>query len=304
MRQRQSDRAGASLAGVRISNVHQRLRHPIALQNNRAIELPEFFVHLRRQRSRAGNREPQPCTDLPRHDRRQLEQTDEHRRHAEENRGPVIFEPLGRLRVLEAFEQAQVAAAEEPAVQPIREAVHVKERQRREVAIRCRDIPRRHQRQRIGRKVALRQHRPFRRARRARCVDQRHRGIRIRGHRDPRGGLSRRLRDQRVHVPHDNIGRDQRRQIARCDDRRRLGVAQDVRELALSVEHIDRHDDQAELGPREPEIDHLDPILQKECDAITGLGSARSEQVREPIAAVLQIPKSKRTPPSVPAFKL
>jgi len=93
-------------------------------------------------------------------------------------------------------------------------------------------------------------------------------------------------------------------QIARRDARRRLGVAQDVRELALSVEHIDRHDDQAELGPREPEIDHLDPILQKECDAITGLGSARSEQVREPIAAVFQITKGKRTPPSVPAHKL
>jgi hypothetical protein len=66
-----------------------------------------------------------------------------------------------------------------------------------------------------------------------------------------------------------------------------------VTQLALAVEHVDRDDDQPELHPCDPQVDHLDPVREEERDAIAGLESARIEDLGQSIAALFKFAKRK-----------
>ena len=248
-------------------------------------------MHLSRQRRRPGNRQPQARADLPRDFGWELQQPDEHRGHAKKERRPILVEPLGGLSVFETLGQTQVATAEEPAVQSVRQTVHVKEWQRRKVAVGRRDRPGRDEGETVGRKITLREHRALRRPGRARRVDERHRRIRIGRDRNSRARLRRSLGRQRVHLPDRHIAGNKPGQLARSHHRGGRGVPHDVGQLALSVEHVDRHDDQTELGSRQPKIDDLDPVLQKKREPISRLQTPRAQKVREPIAADLKVAK-------------
>ena len=171
--QREADRSGAALADVRIAQRHERLGHPVALEDGVAEELAEAFEDVRRQRRGAGDEEAHALADLARGVRRRVEQADVDRRHAEEERRTEIAELIERGAVIEALQQAHAAAAGQPAVQAVAEGVDVEEREREEEAVAVGDLPHGQQVDGIGGEVVVRQDGAFRRAGRARGVDDR-----------------------------------------------------------------------------------------------------------------------------------
>ena len=179
-------------------------------------------------------------------------------------------------------------------MQAVRQAVHVKQRQRRQIAVGAGDSPSGDEREGVGREIALRKDRAVGGAGRARGVDERHRRVGIGGHGDARRGLRSGFGGERGDVPDGHFARDQRGEIRRRHDGRGRGVVHDVREFAFSVEDVDRHDDQTEFRAREPEVDDLDAILKEKRETVARLESARAQQLREAITANFQVAKRVR----------
>ena len=173
-REREPHRAGAPLALVRVAHDHERFAHAVALEDRVAVAGAERLEHVRRQRRRAGDEEPYGARDrrglLVRHDGR-VEQAHVHRRHAEHHRRRERGHRRGRGALVEPLEQAHAAAAEEPAVHAVPKAVHVEQRQHREVAIGVGEAPHRRERDAVRRQIVVREHRPLRDARGSGRVD-------------------------------------------------------------------------------------------------------------------------------------
>ena len=68
-----------------------------------------------------------------------------------------------------------------------------------------------------------------------------------------------------------------------------LGVAEDVRQLALAVQDIDRNEDHAQLEAGEIQIDHLEAVGQVNAEPVAGFQPALREQLRQAIAARVDI---------------
>src|ERR1019366_9724190 len=99
---------------------------------------------------------------------------------------------------------------------------------------------------------------------------------------------------KRFYVPARQPRRE-RRYLRRCrDDGHRLRIAHDVPDLALPVEHVDRHDDHPELHAGDPEIDDLDAVHEAECEAVAALHAAIAQQLRDPVAARFEVAERQR----------
>src|ERR1039457_6451432 len=140
-RQWKADAALAAFADVRVGDVHQRLRHPVAFQNRMPEQRTKTLHHLRRQRRRSGDEEPHASPNRARDLRRGLQEPPIDSRRAEEQCRPEVQKLGGGSLMLEALQQAHAAAAEHPAVQTVAQRVHVEERQRQQEAVGGADLP-------------------------------------------------------------------------------------------------------------------------------------------------------------------
>src|ERR1035437_9409582 len=136
-RQGWAHRSGATLAIVRIAHDHERLAHAITLENRLTESVAKSVVHVCRQRGRPAHEEARrradAASEVVRH-QCSIEQTHVHRRHAEKQRRPELGEREWCRALIESLEEAHAVSADEPTVQTVRQAVHVKEREHGEIA--------------------------------------------------------------------------------------------------------------------------------------------------------------------------
>ena len=114
-----------------------RFGHAVALENG----VPEELCGILRGPARAAapsreTNKPHSLPDFARRLRRRIEQAHVHRRHSEKQRRPEIQKLRDRGFVLETFQQAHAASREQPAMQPVAERMHVKQRQRQQEPVR------------------------------------------------------------------------------------------------------------------------------------------------------------------------
>ncbi len=106
-----------------------------------AVARPKRFQHLRGQWRGAGYEQPHTSADLSGIRGLHVEQPDVHGGYAKKQRGLKAQEFRSRAVVFETLQQAHPEAADQPAVQTISEAMHMKQRQREQEAIRLGDLP-------------------------------------------------------------------------------------------------------------------------------------------------------------------
>ena len=286
-RQRPSDRPRPPLALVGIAERDERLGHAVALEDLVAEALAERLEHLRGQRRRAAHEEPHARAETARQWLRPLEQPHVDRRHAEEERRPERLEERLRRVGLEARGEAHAAAAREPAADADAEAVHVEERQHREVAVRRGDAPGLDEPSRVSGEVAVSQDGALRAPGRTRGVDDR-RGRRfVERDRRPvrrRGG---RLGRHLLGGP-DRHGRPSRGRVG-GDEPDGLGVREHVAYFALPVEHVDRHEQRPELQAGEKQLQELEPVRQLHGQPVARAHAASRERVRRAIRQRLEL---------------
>ena len=68
------------------------------------------------------------------------------------------------------------------------------------------------------------------------------------------------------------------------DQRDRLSVPEDMRDLAVAIEDVDRNKDDAEFDAGEENIDHPDGVSEINAQTVAFRESARSQQLRQAIA--------------------
>ncbi len=78
------------------------------------------------------------------------------------------------------------------------------------------------------------------------------------------------------------------------DDRFRLGVRHDVPKLALTIENVDRHHDDAEPRAREKQVDEFDAVREMNAQPVAARQPARRELVRHPIRARVDVAEGER----------
>ena len=223
---------------------------------------------------------------------RQLEEADVHRRHAEEQRGTELLEESLGLGVLEPLREPHPAPAREPRAHSVSEAVHVEERQDGEIAVLGRDAPGLDEGARVGREVAVGEYRPLGPARGARRVDDRRRagipGNPARAGRrgiNPPGSLAR----EHAHVPGRGSRRNEPGELPRRHDRHRLRVADDVGQLAVLVEGVDRNEDHTELEAGQEQVEELQPVGELDGEPVPGAEPPGREDVRHSARAGLDL---------------
>ena len=216
---------------------------------------------------------------------RDVEQADINRGHAEKQRGMEIQEFRRGFLLLEALQQPHAAPAREPAMHSVAEPVHVEQRQREQKAIRGRDLPRREKIDRVGGEIVVREHGAFGRAGGAGGVDDAGRIVAVDGPLrtfvQKRPGFACEVSG----IPHRDAGR----YLASRHQRHRLGIGEDVRDLAVAIENIDRHEDHAQLHASQEQVDHLDAIGQVDAQAVAVLEAAMRQQLRQAVAARIDV---------------
>ena len=65
--------------------------------------------------------------------------------------------------------------------------------------------------------------------------------------------------------------------------------------LALTVENVDRHHDDAESRAREKQVDELDAVREMNAQPVAAYEPARRELVRHPIRARVDVAEGERT---------
>src|SRR5579863_4114744 len=287
-RQRQAHAAWTALSEIRITEVHDVLAHAIALENRVAELHSKLFEHLRGKRRRPGHKQSHEAADLTRLRLGNIEHADVHRGNAIEQRRSKILEFGGGLLVFESFEQAHAESTGEPAVEPIRKPVHVKQRQREQQPVRARDLPAREQIHRVHSEVVVREHRALGRARGSGCIDDAGRSVAVQRHWGPVGGKRARLVRQRACVPYWN----RTLEVGIRDHGHRIGVTQNMGDLAIAIENVDRDENHSELYARDVNVDHLDAIGEIDAQAVALLETALEKELREPIAASVDLAES------------
>ena len=104
-----------------------------------------------------------------------------------------------------------------------------------------------------------------------------------------RVGGGRCVANEFIDCPHRRGARAHRGEFRGRDDRARFGIVDDVPDLALTIQDVDRDDDDAELQAREPEIDDLDPVGEQQRESVARLEPSRDERVRDGVAAAVEI---------------
>ena len=79
--------------------------------------------------------------------------------------------------------------------------------------------------------------------------------------------------------------RHQRLQLGVRDDESRLRIVRDVGHLPVTVEDVDRHEDDAELHAGEVEVDRLDAVREVDAEPVAGGQSARRQYLGHAVAA-------------------
>ena len=177
-------------------------------------------------------------------------------------------------------------------MQPVAKPVDMKKRQREQQAIRARDLPGVKKCDSVGREIVVREHSALGSARGPRCID------------DPRGSFARQgnlrtpVRESgglsgQVRVGQDSVLSRQAGGLRYADSRR--GIVEDVCDLAIAIEDVDRHENQTQLDRGQINIDHLDAVGQINAHAISRLEPARQEQVCQAIAARVEIAEGIRS---------
>ena len=150
--------------------------------------------------------------------------------------------------------EPHATAARQPGADAVAEAVDVKERQHGEVAVGRGDPPGSDHGSGVRREVAAGEHRALGAARRTRRVDEGRGRLRADDGDRPIGWGGLRRGGEGGHVPHGHAGRDEVGEVRGRDHGRRVGVADDVGDLALAVEHVDR-DEAGRRASRRPGTD-------------------------------------------------
>ena len=237
-----------------------------------AEEIAKAFEDMDRQRCRSGDEEPHAIADLAGDGRRSLQQANVHRRNTEEERRLEIEKLFSCRSMVEALEQSHPASAREPAVQAVAQRMDVEEREGEQKAIAVGDLPRFDEVRCVRREIVVREDGSLRRARRPGRVD------------DRRGRIAVEIRGRAFARYSADI-----RQVSLRDQGARLGIGNDVVDLAPAIENIDGDEKDAELHAGQKEIDQLDPILQVNAEAIAFAKAALPQRVRHPVAAFFNL---------------
>ena len=187
--------------------------------------------------------------------------------------------------MLEAFQQAHAASADEPAMQAVAEAVDVEEREREQETIGARDLPAGEKIERVRGQVVVREDGALGDAGGAGGVDDAGGRIAIQSNLRPfvgqGGGFAREIRG----IP-DGRGAGE---LSCGDHGHGFGVGEDVVQLALAIEDVDGNEDHAQLDAGQIQIDHLDAVGQINTEAVAGLQAALCEQLSQAIAAGVDV---------------
>jgi len=189
--------------------------------------------------------------------------------------------------MVETLEKAHAASGDEPAVDAVAEAVDMKERQAEQEPVGRGDLPAGEKVDRVGREVVVGEDRAFGRTCRARGIDDACRPVAVErdgGTQVFEGG---RFPEQILGAPDGDAGTD----FAIGNERRGLGVGEDVSDLAVSVEDVDGNEYEAQLDAGEKYIDHLDRIGQIDGEAVARAQAAAGKELGEPIAARVYVAK-------------
>src|SRR5580704_15013653 len=190
--------------------------------------------------------------------------------------------------MLEALQQTRAAAADEPGVQAIAEAMYVEERQGQKKTVGARDLPAGEQIERVRGNVVVREDGALGHAGGAGGVDDAGGGIAVqknlRAFVGQNGGVAREIR--RMPEGH-GAGK-----LSCGDHSRRLGIAEDMRQLALAIEDVDGNEDHAQLEAGEIQVDHLEAIGEVNAQAIARFKLAPGQQLSQAIAAGVDIAES------------
>src|ERR1035437_7558653 len=171
-----------------------------------------------------------------------------------------------------------------------------------EVAVVARDLPATGDGERVRGEVAVREDGALRGAGGAGGVDECGGRGGVEHHRRSIGRQGCCLGTERVDIPaRGSCGELGHLRGGRYDGER-LRIARDVPDLAFLVEHVDRHDDHAELHAGDPEVDDLDSVDQVESEPVTAAQSARLEQLCEPVAPSVNLAECQRRRPAVAAI--
>jgi hypothetical protein len=183
----------------------------------------------------------------------------------------------GRARGVEALLEAHAAPAGQPAVDAVREPVHVEEREHREVTVGRGDLPARREHGGVRGEVAPRQHRALGLPGRARRVNQRRDRLAVHRHDQPMARVRRGLGGE----PRDVPPRRARGQVCGTVGGRhhdlRGRVGDEVRDLPLAVQRVHRHGDHSQADAREEQVEELDPVREEDREAVAGDEPARRQ---------------------------
>ena len=127
--ERHTDGTGTTFAEEGVREVHEGFAHAVALEDGVAVEGAEVFEDLGGKGCRTGDEQAHALADGLSDGGGPFEHADIHGGYAEEDGGRELPHPSGGLVVSEAFCQAEEAAANEPGVEAIAEAVDVEQRQ-------------------------------------------------------------------------------------------------------------------------------------------------------------------------------
>ena len=142
----------------------------------------------------------------------------------------------------------------------------------------------------------MREHRALRAPGRARGVEDRGKVVRPRHHRREFGGRARRAFEQRAGTgrerQRDTLGTQRRhrfRGLRAADDHARLGVAEEVRELALLVAGIERQEHEPGAQAAEIQGERLPALVDLRSDAVAGDAAIAAQHVGDSCRHALEI---------------
>src|SRR6202044_3808330 len=185
---------------------------------------------------------------------------------------PEVEKLAGGFLVLEAFEQAHAATAEQPAVETVPQGVYVEKGQGQQQAIGGGDLPAGEQIQGVSGEVVVGQDGALGGPRGAGGVDQSGRRVPVQtcGYANVTRGAG--FRNESI-------------EIVACDEKTRRRIVENVRHLALAVEHIQGNEYGAEPHARQVQVNRLHAVGELDRDAVALLDTTGSKGIRHTACA-------------------
>ena len=249
-----------------------------------AAAFPKRFERLRQERRGAGDEE----TDRPavagaerilRKEPRVERRHAHHHGRARQQRAHVVGVELREPQHACAGKQRAMTCDEEP--------MDVVDRQRVQQHVAARKTPVADERRRVAAEIAVGEHRALGPAGRPRCVEDRRELVRLRDDRVEIRVLARSGAQQRAFAACEREDRrfgtkrsDALRGLGPADDNGRLGVAEEIRELALLITGVERQVNEPRAQAREVECKRLPALVDLDGDAVAALRSGGSQRLR------------------------